>query len=214
MVKPRLMLAESETMVADGLVKLLADKYDVVRVVSDGLALLKEAPTLRPLVVVLDLALPLLNGMEAGRQLKKLLPSTKIIVLTMNEDVDLAKEALRYWASGYLLKSSSASELVKAVDEVLHHRTYVTPRMAQLLDEEFARDPDHRAQLTKRQMEVIQLLVEGYTMKEAAALLDLQPRTIAFHKYKIMDEYGLKTNSDFVRFAIKHHIVESPGQLG
>jgi DNA-binding NarL/FixJ family response regulator len=211
MAKPRVMLADDHTMMADGLVRLLTDHYDVVRVVSDGLTLLKEAPGLRPHVVILDLGLPLLNGMEAGKQLKKLLPLTKIIVLTMNEDVGLAKEALGRWASGYLLKKAAASLLVRAIDEVLHHRTYVGPRMARLLEEEHARNPhpDRRAQLTKRQTEVIQLLVEGYTMKEVAALLNLKPRTIAFHKYKIMDEYDLKTHSEFLLFAIKHHIVAS-----
>ncbi len=135
MAKPRLMLADDHTMVAEAFVKLLAENYDVVRVVSDGLTLLKEAPELSPHVVILDLGMPLLNGMEAGRQLKKLLPTTKIIVLTMNEDVDLAKEALRHWASAYLLKKSAGSELVKAVNDVLHHKTYVTPRIAELLQE-------------------------------------------------------------------------------
>jgi len=212
MAKPRLMLADDHTMVAEAFVRLLADNYDVVRVVTDGMALLKEAPELRPHVVVLDLGMPLLNGMEAGRQLKKLLPNTKIIVLTMNEDVEFAREALGHWASAYLLKKSAGSELVKAVDEVLHHRTYVTPRIAQKLQEEFARDPDREGlvQLTKRQIQVIQLLTEGYTMKEAAAMLNIKPRTVAYHKYQIMDWYGLKTHSDFVMFAIKHHIVESP----
>jgi len=212
MAKPRLMLAESYTMVAEGFVRLLSDKYDVVRVVSDGITLLKEAPPVQPHVVILDLGLPLLNGMEAGRQLKKLLPFTKIIALAMNDDVDSAKEALRDFASGYLLKKASASLLFQAIDDVLHHRTYVGPIMRRRLEEEFARnpDPDRRGQLTKRQTEVVQLLVEGYTMKEVGALLDLQPRTVAFHKYKIMDDYGLKTNSDFVMFAVKHHIVESP----
>lgn len=215
MAKPRLMIAEEHAMVADGLVILLSDKYDVARVVTDGLTLLKEAPILRPHVVILNLGLPQLNGMAAGKQLKKLLPSTKIIVLTRHEDVDLAKEALHHWASGYLLKTSSSSELVKAVDEVLHHRTYVTPTMERRLEEEFARNPgaDHQMPLTHRQVEVIQLLVEGCTMKEAAALLDLRPRTVAFHKYKVMDEYGLKTRSDFVMFAIKHHIMKSPESL-
>ena len=212
MAKPRLMLADDHTMVAEAFVKLLADHYDVVRVVSDGLTLLKEAPELRPHVVILDLGMPLLNGMEAGKQLKKLLPSTKIIVLTMNEDVDLAKEALRHWASAYLLKKSAGSELLKAIDEVLHHKTYVTPRIAQRLQEEFVRDPDpnRQMQLTERQIQVLQLLSEGYTMKEAGAMLNIKPRTVAFHKYKIMDSYGLKTHSEFLMFAIKHHVVESP----
>ena len=212
MVKPRLMLADDHTMVAEAFVGLLAKDYDVVRVVSDGLTLLKEAPELKPHVVVLDLGLPLLNGMEAGKQLKKLLPWTKIIVLTMNEEVDLAKEALRHWASAYLLKKSAGSELVKAVNEVLNHKTYVTPRIARRLDEEFARDPDpnRQMQLTERQMQVLQLLAEGYTMKEAGAMLNIAPRTVAFHKYQIMNSYGLKTNSEFVMFAIKHRVVASP----
>jgi DNA-binding NarL/FixJ family response regulator len=214
MAKPRLMLADDHTMVAEAFVRLLADDYDVVRVVSDGMALLKEAPELRPDVVILDLGMPLLNGMEAGKQLKKLLPSTKIIVLTMNEGVALAKEALRHWASAYLLKMSAGSELLKAVNEVLHHKTYVTPRMAQRLQEEFIRDPDpdHQLQLTQRQIEVLQLLVEGHSMKQAAAILNITARTVAFHKYRIMDHYGLRTHSDFVMFAIKHYIVESPAE--
>jgi DNA-binding NarL/FixJ family response regulator len=212
MAKPRLMLADDHTMVAEAFVKLLAEDYDVVRVVSDGLTLLNEAPESKPHVVILDLGMPLLNGMEAGKQLKKLLPSTKIVVLTMNEDVGVAKEALRHWASAYLLKKSAGSELLKAVNEVLHHKSYVTPRIAELLQEEFARNPDSNCemQLKTRQIQVLQLLAEGYTMKEAGAMLNIKARTVAFHKYKIMDSHGLKTHSEFVMFAIKHHIVESP----
>lgn len=212
MPKPRLMLADDHTMVVEAFVKLLADSYDIVGVVSDGMTLLKQAPELKPHVVILDLGMPLLNGFEAGKQLKKLLPSTKIIVLTMNEDVDMAKEALRNWASAYLLKKSAGSELLHAINEALHHRSYVTPRMAQRIEDEFARspDPDRHMQLTKRQTEVIQLLVEGYTMKEVGAMLNIKPRTVAYHKYQVMDWYGLKTHAEFVMFAIKHHIVELP----
>src|SRR6185312_926005 len=216
MAKPRLMLADDHTMVAEAFTKLLSEHYDVVSVVSDGMTLVKEAPELRPHVVILDLGMPILNGMEAGRQVKKLLPNTKIIVLTMNEDVDIAREALRSWASAYLLKKSAGSELVKAVDDVLHHRTYVTPRMARLIEEDFVRTPgpNQQMQLTKRQTEIIQLLVEGYTMKEAGAMLKIKPRTVAYHKYQIMDFYGLKTHADFVMFAIRHHIVEPPASSG
>jgi len=210
------MLADDHTMVADAFVGMLSKNYDVVRVVNDGIALLNEAPKLRPQVVILDLGMPLLNGMEAGRQLKKLLPTTKIIVLTMNEDVEFARESLDHWASAYLLKKSAGSELVKAVDEVLHHRTYVTPRIEQKLQEEFAvrRNTDRPDQLTKRQIQVIQLLSEGYTMKEAGAMLKIKPRTVAYHKYQIMEWHGLRTHADFVMFAIKHHIVESPQLSG
>ena len=164
-------------------------------------------------MVILDLGLPLLNGMKAGKQLKRPLPLTKIVVLTMNEDISLADQALRHWASAYLLKTSSGSELVKAVNEVLHHKTYVTSRIAHKLDEGFVRYSisDHHMQLTKRQTEVIQLLVEGYTIKEVGTLLNIQSRTVEFHKYKIMHRYGLKTIVEFIMFAINHHIVESPG---
>lgn len=212
MSKPRLMLADDHTLVVEAFVKLLADSYDIVGVVSDGMTLLKRAPELKPHVVILDLGMPLLNGFEAGKQLKKLLPSTKIIVLTMNEDVDMAKEALRNWASAYLLKKSAGSELLHAINEALHHRSYVTPRMAQRIEDEFERapDPDRQMQLTKRQTEVIQLLVEGYTMKEVGGMLNIKPRTVAYHKYQVMDWYGLKTHAEFVMFAIKHHIVEPP----
>ena len=206
------MLADDHTLVVEAFVKLLADSYDIVGVVSDGMTLLKRAPELKPHVVILDLGMPLLNGFEAGKQLKKLLPSTKIIVLTMNEDVDMAKEALRNWASAYLLKKSAGSELLHAINEALHHRSYVTPRMAQRIEDEFERapDPDRQMQLTKRQTEVIQLLVEGYTMKEVGGMLNIKPRTVAYHKYQVMDWYGLKTHAEFVMFAIKHHIVEPP----
>jgi DNA-binding NarL/FixJ family response regulator len=199
-------------MVAEALVGLLADKYEIVQVVADGMALLEQASQLRPQVVVLDLGLPLLNGVEAGRRLKKMLPSTKIVVLTMIEDVDVAREAIRNWASAYLLKKSAGSELLKAIDAVLHHKTYVTPRVARRIEEDFARDPDPNRpiELTQRQVEVIQLLAEGYTMKQAATVLNIRARTVAFHKYKIMASYGLETNSEFVMFAIKHRIIESP----
>lgn len=215
-MKPRLILADDHTMVAEAFVKVLSDNYDVVRVVADGMTLLKEAPELKPQVVVLDLGLPLLNGMEAGKRLKLLLPLTKIVVLTMNEDVDLAREALHHWASAYLLKKSAGSELVKAVETVLHHKTYVTPSIARRLREDFIRDPDpnHQIHLSKRQMEVLQLLAEGHTMKEAGAMLNITPRTVAFHKYQIMNSHGLGTNSDLLMFAIKHHVVESPTPSG
>ena len=175
MAKPRLMLADDHTLVAEAFARLLADEYDVIRIVSDGMSLLRQAPELRPDVVILDLGMPLLNGMEAGRQLKKLLPLTKIVVLTMTEDVDTAREALRHWASAYLLKKSAGSELVKAIHQVLNRKTYVTPSMEHRLAEDFARNPgpDRDTQLSDRQIEVIQLLAEGYTMKEAGALLKI-----------------------------------------
>lgn len=179
--------------------------------VSDGQTLLTSAMQTKPDVVVLDLGLPLMNGMDAGRELKRLLPLLKIVVVTMNEDPDIARLALRHWASAYLVKKSAGSELIKAVREVLKGRSYVTPRFAQRLMEGFIRDPlpHGTKELTPRQREVLHLLAEGRTMKETADVLHLTPRTIAFHKYRIMEEFGLKSNSDLVRFAIRERVISS-----
>ena len=212
MGKPRVLLADDHTLVVEAFKKLLEPEYEIAGTVSDGRTLLSVALKLKPDVVVLDLGMPLLNGMDAGEQLKKILPSTKIVVLTMSEDFDLASHALRNWASAYLLKKSAGSELVHAIREVLKGRSYVTPKVAQRLLEEFVRDPrpDRTKNLTPRQREVLQLLAEGRTMKEVAAVLNVATRTVAFHKYRIMEEFGLKTNSDLVRFAIKEHILTQP----
>jgi DNA-binding NarL/FixJ family response regulator len=212
MAKPRLLLADDHTLVVEALTKLLEDEFEIVNVVTDGISLLRQAPLLKPDVVVLDLAMPLLNGMDAGKELKRILPSTKIVVLTMSEDFELAAAALRHWASAYLLKKSAARELVKAIHEVLAHRTYITPRIAQRVLDEFVRDPspDHRKHPTKQQRKVLQLLAEGKSMKEAAAALNISARTVAFHKYQLMAEQGLRNQSDIVMFAIKERVVAPP----
>jgi DNA-binding NarL/FixJ family response regulator len=212
MAKPRLLLADDHTLVVEAFTRLLEDEFEIVKSVSDGISLLREAPALKPDVVILDLGMPLLNGMDAGRELKRILPSTKIVILTMSEDFELAAEALRTWASAYLLKKSAARELVKAIHEVLAHRTYITPRVAQSVLDEFIRDPrpDHRRHLTRQQRKVLQLLAEGKSMKEAAAALNISTRTVAFHKYQIMQEHGLKNNSEIVMFAIRERVV-APG---
>jgi DNA-binding NarL/FixJ family response regulator len=173
---------------------------------------LEVAPKLAPDVILVDLAMPSLNGMDAGERLKQSLPNTKLIVLTMTEDASVAAEVMKRWANGFLLKKSAGSELIRAIKEVLKGESYITPKMAKRLLDEFVRDP-HPAQpksLTPRQREVLQLLAEGHTMKEVADVLHVTPRTVAFHKYRIMDEFGLKTNSDLVRFAIKEHVVTAP----
>lgn len=212
MAKPRLLLADDHTLVLEAFTKLLEPDFEIVGTVADGLELLKIAPELKPDVVVLDLNMPKLNGMDAGKQLKRALPLTKIIVLTMSEEFEFATQALRHWASAYLLKKSAASELVKAIREVLKGKTYVTPKVAQRLLEEFVRDPrpDHEAHLTKRQKEVLQLLAEGHTMRQVALLLEISTRTVAFHKYQMMQEHGLKTHSDIIMFAIKQRVLAPP----
>jgi DNA-binding NarL/FixJ family response regulator len=212
MGRPRILLADDHTLVVEGFRKLLETEFEIVGVAPDGRALLAAALQQKPDVIVLDIGMPLLSGIDAGRELKRLVPRTRLIVLTMNEDPDIAREALRHWASAYLLKKSAGTELIRAVREVLKGKSYVTPRLAQRLMDEFVRDPrlGRTKELTPRQREVLHLLAEGRTMKETADLLHLTPRTVAFHKYRIMDEFGLKTNSDLVRFAIREHIVSLP----
>ena len=209
MVRPRVLLADDHTLVAEGFRRLLDTEFEVVGVVSDGRALLTVAAQTKPDVIVVDLGLPLMSGMDAGPELKRLMPLTTLVVVTMNEDPDVARVALRRWASAYLVKKSAGSELIKAVREVLKGRSYVTPKFAQRLMEGFIRDPQPHStkELTPRQREVLHLLAEGRTMRQAADLLQLTPRTIAFHKYRIMEEFGLKSNSDLVRFAIREHLI-------
>lgn len=209
MGRPRILIADDHTLVAEAFKTLLEPDYQVVKLVTDGRSLLAAAKEFKPDLVLLDLGMPLLNGLDAGRELKKSLPKTKLIVLTMNEDPDVASEALRNWASGYLLKKSAGVELKEAIGEVLRGHSYVTPKIAQKLMDEFIRDPrrDRGKELTQRQRQVLQLLAEGRSMKEAATVLDIAVRTIAFHKYRIMEDFGLKTNADLVRFAIRQHLI-------
>jgi DNA-binding NarL/FixJ family response regulator len=212
MGKPRVLIADDHTLVVEAFKRLLEPEVEIVGTVADGRTLLEVAPQLKPDVIILDLGMPLLNGMDAGQELKRRLPRTKVVVLTMNEDYDLASDAMRHWASAYLLKKSAGSELINAIREVLKGKSYVTPTVAQHLLQEFVRDPrpDRVKHLTPRQREVLQLLAEGRTMKEAAAVLNVTTRTVAFHKYRIMEEFGMKTNSDLVRFAIRERIVTQP----
>ena len=212
MAKTRLLLADDHALVVEAFKKLLQPEFDVVGVASDGRELLELAPVTRPDVVLLDLGMPVLNGFDAGRQLKKLLPAAKIVVLTMNEEVDVAAAALREWASGYVLKSSDGTELRKAIIAVMNGKKYVSQRIEERQTQQFILDP-RRTQtlpLTSRQREVLQVLAEGHRMKDAAAKLHITPRTVAFHKYQIMEEYGLRNNSEFIRFAIKQQVVPRP----
>lgn len=208
MGKPRILLADDHTLVAEALTRLLEAHFEVVGTAADGRALLEKAVQLQPDVILLDLSMPILNGFEAGERLKKLVPRAKLVVLTMTEDAEVAADVLRSWASGFLLKKSASGELVKAIQEVLKGNTFVTTQMTQSLMDKFVRDPHQKARiLTPRQREVLQLLAEGRTMKEAADILNVTPRTVAFHKYKIMEEFELKTNSDLLRFAMRERIV-------
>jgi DNA-binding NarL/FixJ family response regulator len=180
----------------------------VVGAVADGRALVSAAQRLKPDVVVLDIGMPLLNGLEAARQIKQLLPGTKLIFLTMNEDSDLAAEAFRAGASGYLLKRSATAELVTAIREVTSGRSYVTPLVTEGLVGSFMQPQENKPlQLTARQREVLQLLAEGHSMKQVADILNVTPRTVQFHKYTMMRRLGIKSTAELVQFAVRQHIV-------
>ncbi len=212
MKRTRVLLADDHAILLEAFASLLEPVYDVVGTVRDGRALLEAVPRLNPDVVVLDISMPLLNGMDAGQQLMKLAPKTKLIYLTVNEDPILVSEAFRLGASGYILKNSAASELFEAIKMVMRGRKYVTPLVTEDVLEALLRDPNFRCatkDLTPRQKEVLQLLAEGHSMKEAARILDLSPRTIAFHKYKMMEELQIRTSAELVQFATENGLVSS-----
>ena len=210
MGRTSVLLADDHLMLVEALKKILEVEYDVVGTVGDGHALLQAAEKLRPDVVVLDIAMPLLNGLDAGRQVKHDMPAVKLIFLTMNEDPYLVGEAFRAGASAYLLKQGAALELTKAITEVLKGRTYITPRISEGLANISLRDPEareHAPKPTARQRQVIQLLAEGRSMKEIADLLHITMRTVASHKYRVMEILQIKTSAELVRYAVKQRIV-------
>ncbi|HUK53397.1 MAG TPA: response regulator transcription factor [Candidatus Binatia bacterium] len=210
MALPKVMLADDHTLLVEAFRKLLEPHCDIVGTVSDGRALLELAPELNPKVIVLDIGMPLMNGLEAGRRLKERMPGVKLIFLTMNEDPDLAVEAMRCGASGYLLKSSAASELIGAIQMALKGKSYVTPQIAGEMQKAFINSPgaNKRAKvLSPRQKEVVQLLAEGKSMKQIASILNVTPRTVAFHKYRVMEALHLDTTAQLIQFAIKSRIL-------
>jgi DNA-binding NarL/FixJ family response regulator len=206
MTRPRVLLADDHRLLREAFERLLEADCDVVGSVGDGRALLAEVPRLAPDVVVLDVAMPLLNGLDAARQLRRLAPDVRLIFLTMNEDPDVAAEAFRVGASGYLLKNSAASELLQAIREVSLGRKYVTPLATEGLVGALL-GAHQSVELSERQREVLQLLAEGHTMKEIARLLKITPRTVAFHKYSMMDLLGIKSNAELVQYAMRTRAV-------
>lgn len=210
MSRPRVMIADDHTLLVEAFRKLLEPHCEIVATAADGRRLLEIAPKFDPDVIVIDISMPLLNGLEAGLRLKKLVPNAKILFLTMNEDPELAIEAMRSGASGYLLKTSAAEELIRSIQVVLKGRHYVTPRIAREMEKAFIDDPrvrEHKRSLTPRQREVVQLLAEGKSMKEVAAILNLTQRTVAFHKYRAMGELNIRTTAELIQYAIKTRIL-------
>jgi DNA-binding NarL/FixJ family response regulator len=197
-------------MLLDALKGVLEPRCEVVGTVGDGRALLAAAARLQPDIVVLDIAMPHLNGLDAARQLKTTMPRAKLIFMTMNEDPYLVGEAFRAGASAFLVKQAAALELTDAIELVLKGGSYVTPSIGEGLADIALRSPKSRSQApepTPRQREVIQLLAEGRSMKEVATELSITPRTVAAHKYAVMELLHLKTNAELVQYAIKHRII-------
>jgi DNA-binding NarL/FixJ family response regulator len=209
--RPRILIADDHTLIAELCKRLLETEFDVVGVVSDGRALLRAAGELKPDVIVVDVAMPVLNGLDAGQQVKEMLPAVKLVYLTMNPDVEVAAEAFRRGASGYLLKTCAAAEMVLAVREVLRGKSYMSatlPREAvnflRRQDKKLVPDDER---LTTRQREVLQLLAEGKVMKEVSSILNMSTRTVAYHKYRMMEVLGAKSGAELVKYAIRNHMV-------
>lgn len=211
MLKPKVLIADDHILVAEACKKLLEPDYDVVGIVADGRALVQAAAEHTPDVVLIDIGMPILNGLDAGQQIKEAMSSTKIVYLTMNMDVDLAAEAFRRRASGYILKTGAASELLVGLRAVLRGGTYLSPAISRetvgFLTRQKKKVVEEGERLTDRQREVLQLLAEGKSMKEVAAILNVATRTIAFHKYRMMEVLRMRSNAELVQYAMRHHII-------
>jgi DNA-binding NarL/FixJ family response regulator len=208
---PRVVIADDHTLIVEAFQKLLEPACEVVATVTDGRALLLAAQDLRPDVIVLDVAMPLLNGLDAGRAISRMDRSIRLVFVTACEDPDIAAQAFRAGGSGYLLKRSAAAELLTAIREVMNHRSYVTPLVTDGVVRSLMRGPDAGGatrELTMRQREVLQLIAEGKSMKEAADILHVATATVAFHKYRIMEQLRIKTNAELIRFAVQQHLVQ------
>ena len=210
--RPRVLLADDHTMLLDAFRRLLEPECEIVGMASDGRELIELATQTDPEVVILDLAMPRLNGIEAAAHLRRKLPEVKIIFLTVNQDPDVAAEMIRRGASAFLLKSSAAAELTSAIELTLAGKIYITPLITKGKPLDFFLSDAVRPvadKLTARQRQVLQLLAEGRSMKEAAKILNLTPRTVAFHKYTMMETLGLQTGAELVQCAVERHIVVS-----
>jgi DNA-binding NarL/FixJ family response regulator len=197
-------------LVAEACKRLLEPEFEVVGIVYDGRALIRSATELKPDVVIVDIAMPLLNGLDAGGRVKQALPHAKLLYLTMNTDPEVAAEAFHRGACAYLPKTAAASELIVAIREVLSGRSYLSPLITRdtvdfLLAKRNSRVVGRRP--TPREREVLQLLAEGLSMKDVGEVLKLKPGTIAFHKYRLMARLGLRNNAELVQYAIRQHLV-------
>jgi DNA-binding NarL/FixJ family response regulator len=214
--KPRLLIAEDHTLVREGLRMLLADDVDVVETVEDGRSLLAAAERLQPDVILLDISMPLLNGLDAARQLAQVSPGSKLIFVTMHADPAYVRQAFRAGARGYVIKSAVSSQLVTAIEEVVAGRRYISPIPGAELTDLLSEEPAPKGapgelsdNLTPRQREILQLVAEGRTAREIAVVLAISRKTVEFHKASIMRLLGLRTTAELTRYALAHGIIAS-----
>lgn len=209
--KPRVLLADDHTLVLEGLARILEPHFEVVGAAENGRDALRMAGDLKPDVALLDISMPMLNGIDAARQLPGEAPDAKIVFITMHEDADYIGEAFRAGGSGYVLKRSAGTELISAIHEVLHGRHYLTP----LAEPEALRPFQRRGRefhklataLTARQREVLQLVAEGRAVKEIAAILEVSAKTVEFHKTALMERLRIHTTAELTRYAIEHGMI-------
>jgi DNA-binding NarL/FixJ family response regulator len=210
---PRLLIADDHAIFAESLRVVLEKTYAVVGIVTDGRALVSEATRLKPDVLVVDVAMPLLNGLDAARRVREEVPNIKIVFLTMKDDPNLAAAALELGRVGFVLKNSAMRELRTAIDHVLRNESYLVPKLrAEDWVARKARAQQFSKALTPRQREVIQLFAEGYSIKQIADQLNLSQKTIEFHKHHIMQSFDLKSNAELVLFALKHDLITVPSE--
>ena len=206
--RSRILIADDHAVFAEALSAYLQKTFDVIGLVANGRAMLEESIRLRPDVIVADISMPFLNGLDAARRIREKAPKVKFVFLTMLDDLNLAAAALELGPVAFVLKSSGGLELLKAIEQVLHDRSYLTPNLkigdwvaAKARARQFSKD------LTKRQRDIVQLFAEGRSMKEIAALLNLSEKTVEFHKHHIMEAFDIKTNAALVLFGLKHGLI-------
>ena len=210
MARARILLADDHTLFCNLLRELLEPEYEVVGSVGNGRELLKAAASLGPDVVLLDIGMPDLNGLDAGRRLKQANPNLKLIYLTMNNNVEYAREAFQAGASAFVLKNAQSSELLQAIRKSLRGITYLAPEIRRAMSQIFVRDPkavERPQHLTDRQREVLQMLAEGRTLHEIASVLQISYRTVRFHKVRIMEELGISRDAELVKYAMSHGMI-------
>jgi DNA-binding NarL/FixJ family response regulator len=208
--RPRVLLADDHGVVVEGIRSLLDKHYEVIGVVMDGRALIADASRMQPDVIVLDVAMPLLNGLDAGKKIREILPNVKLVFLTMQTDPNLAAAALQLGPIGFVLKHSAASELLTAIANVLRGKAYITARLKPTdWQAQQSRAKQFGKELTQRQREVLQLLSEGRPMKEIADILKVSEKTVMFHKYEIMKSFHIKSNPELVLLALKHGLIST-----